>query len=532
MRDRQQTAGSRQQEIFAPAACCLLSVILSTAVLADTLTVDRTSVMVDDTIMITVSLDGAFTSLDSVELPLTNLKIISGPSTSSEITWVNGTLTQRKSLRYLARPLAAGTSTVGPLTLESREGARETLPQLTIQVAQDLAAQTSDPASILRELLSTRRDPFFVVVEADRTKAFVGEQIVLTWTVYNAASVDQWDITNAPKLQNFWTEELGTPNEQAQQVTLGGLTAQKLVVKRLAVFPLQPGTLTIDPLEVAARIVRQIDLGTPFGAFEGSVVDISRHSAPLQIDVQPLPPGPAVDVVGDLALNCGKPVQANGGPITIDVALSGRANLRNAQPPQWEGVLRGSSQIEEGKVNVVRAADGATMTRHWKLLVFPAHEGMFMLPPLVAHAFSPANGRQDLRCEAKSLNVTAAQPGGVRTPRPHTVAETSALQPIAVSVLAIVICSLTMIPIRRTLSLRARVRAITRPREETRANLQAFLAARGVDEAALLRESTDRGDAYRAVISLLDAIDRERIEIEDVQKEIELRTRDFLQSWK
>src|SRR5581483_7083156 len=377
-----------------------LFLLFAGTTVADTLTVDRNSIMVDDTITITVSLEGGFTSIDSVELPLTNLKIVSGPSTSSEITWVNGTLTQRKALRYLARPLAAGTAAVGPIALESKEGAHETLPQVTIQVAADLAGQTNDPSSILRELLATKRDPFFVVVEADRTKAYAGEQIVVTWTVYNAASVDQWDITNAPKLQNFWTEELGVANEQAQQVTLDGLTAQKLVIKRIAVFPLQTGTLTIDPLEVAARIVRQIDLGTPFGEFEGSVVDISRHSTPLSIDVQPIPPGPQVDVVGDVAMNCGNPVQANGGPVTIDVALSGRANRRNAPAPQWAGPVEGSTQIEEGKVNVIRSADGATMTRHWKLLVFPSHDGTFTLPPLITHAFSPANGRQDLRCGA------------------------------------------------------------------------------------------------------------------------------------
>ena len=510
----------------------LMTCLLGLHTFADNLTVDRNSIIVDDTITITVSLEGAFTSLDSVELPLTNLKIVSGPSTSSEITWVNGTLTQRKSLRYLARPIAAGTAAIGPLTLESREGARETLPQVTIQVAPDLAAETTDPASILRELLATRRDPFFVVAEADRAKAYVGEQVVVTWTIYNAASIDQWDITNAPKLQNFWTEELGTSNEQAQQVTLGALTAQKLVIKRVAVFPLQSGTLTIDPLDVAARIVRQIDLGSPFGEFEGSVVDISRHSAPLQIEVQPVPAGAPVDVVGDIALNCGTPVQANGGPITVDVALSGRANLRNAQPPQWAGVLRGSTQIEEGKVNVIRAADGATMTRHWKLLVFPSQAGAFTLPPLVAHSFSPTSGRVDLRCDAKTLNVTSAQMGGAPAPRPHTAGgNASALRPVAITVTAFIVAALTLVPIRRALAMRSRVRAITRPREATRANLQAFLASRNIDEPMLLLESSDRGDAYRAVISLLDAIDRERIEIDDAQKEIELRVRDFLQSW-
>ena len=501
----------------------LLVLLLAATAYANELSVDRTTMNADDTLTIVVSLDGAFTSLDSVTIPVQNLKIVGGPSVSSQISWINGTLTQRKTFQYQARPIAAGGALVGPLVLETREGRRETLSPVAVQILPDLAAGTNDPERILRELLATHRDPFFVVAEVDRTTAYVGEEIVVTWTLYNGTSVEQWELANVPKREDFWSEQLEIRSERPETVMFGDFPLQKLVILRLALFPLRSGPVTIGPVEIRAQVMRRVDLGTPFGMFEGNVLDITRHSAPVTIDVQPVPPGPPVDVVGDVAMTCGKATQANGGPVVVDVALSGRANLRTAAVPWWEGKLDGSTQVAEGKLNVVRSADTATMTRQWKLLVFPAHAGLFTLPPLVAHVFSPAGGRQDLRCNATTLNVTAAAapgPSGVRTSRPHRADETSA--PLVVTAVIVILGIALVIPrIRRASAFNKRIREIASPPEQLHAKLQALLAAHRLDEASLLREQSDRGDAYRSLHSRLD--------FDNSQEEVEFRLADFLQ---
>jgi hypothetical protein len=73
--------------------------------------------------------------------------------------------------------------------------------------------------------------------------------------------------------------------------------------------------------------------------------------------------------------------------------------------------------------------------------------------------------------------------------------------------------------------LKKRVRELAHPPGEIRAKLQAL----GVDENALMREQTERGDAYRSLRSLLDAIEREKVGIDNLEEEVEFRLRDFLQ---
>ena len=70
-----------------------------------------------------------------------------------------------------------------------------------------------------------------------------------------------------------------------------------------------------------------------------------------------------------------------------------------------------------------------------------------------------------------------------------------------------------MLPrIRRSRNISTQVRNLVRPTpQETRAAVDEYLAGRGIDPALLIREPSDRGDAYRSLRSLLDALDRDRI---------------------
>ena len=72
--------------------------------------------------------------------------------------------------------------------------------------------------------------------------------------------------------------------------------------------------------------------------------------------------------------------------------------------------------------------------------------------------------------------------------------------------------------------MRALVRA-TPP--ETRLAVDTYLTTkRGVEPSALLREDSERGDAYRSLRSLLDALERDRIVAGE--REVAQRVRDLV----
>jgi hypothetical protein len=512
-----------------PVLFLVLSVI-GTA-FANDLSVDKRTIQMDDSITITVVVENAFANIDAVRLPLQNLGLNGPASVSTEFQWINGVSSRRKIFTYSAHPTASGTAVVGPITLHGLGGQVETLAPIAIQVLPDAAAGSNDPAKILRELIATNRDPICLVAEVDKTTPFAGEEIVVTWTLYNATAVQQYAIGEIPKLEDFWSEELDVRGEPQQQIMLGQVVVQKLPIRRVALFPLRSGSLIVPPLGVNASILKRVGSRGPFGLFEGMEVDVHRRSAPLTVHARPLPPGPPVAVVGDaLAMRCGMPVQRNGGPVAIDVALSGRANLRAVSPPAFERPPDGNVQIIEKKLNVFRVRYDASMLREWQYLIFPAKAGEFTTPAMNATVMSPDGQRKELRCDATTLIVQTAAPSEppprLATRRPPITKRAVTLWIVAV----IAVCTLLALVVARTQRshrIRNAVRRLVRPTApETRAAVDEYLQVRGIEPSALMREPSDRGDAYRSLRSLLDALERERVVAGD--QEVVRRVRDLV----
>src|SRR5438552_4181312 len=140
--------------------------LFSCALYANDLSVDRHSLRVNESVTITVSLEDAFATVDDVDVPVRNLTINATPSVSSEFSWINGTVVRRKVFRFVARGDAPGTARVGPVVIVLPDGERETFPAIALQILPDRAAGSNDPSTVLRELLATGRDPFFVVAGA------------------------------------------------------------------------------------------------------------------------------------------------------------------------------------------------------------------------------------------------------------------------------------------------------------------------------------------------------------------------------
>jgi len=511
-------------------AFCILN--FAFAALANELTVDRHTIRLDESVTIIVTLEEGFANLDNVNVPLRNLAMDGPPSVSSEFAWINGTSSRRKTFRYSAHPLAPGGALIGPVVISGEGGQKDTLAPVSLQVLPDEAAVSNDPLTILHALVTTNREPFFVVTDVDKTSCYAGEEIVVTWYLYNGANVQRWQIGRVPKLQDFWAEEIDVRRERPEQVILGTSVMEKLPIRRVALFPLHSGTLQIDATQVQAEILRKLD-DTPFGIFEGSMIDVRSSSAPVTIDVKPLPAEAANDIVGDADLECGAPLQSNGGPVVLIAGLTGRANLRAAPAPHFDGPIDAEVEVQPLAVEASKTRDGATMSRKWRFVIFPARSGTLAIPAIAADAFAPATAtRVHLRCAATTLAVqqTAQRPrAGAKAAKP--VAREwdlrLLLQWLGLISLWVLAFATAGPRLKRWAQNRREVRAITSGGE---AALHAFLAGRKIDETTLANEVSDRGDAYRALRSLIEAIDRDRISPEEAAADLEQRARDLVES--
>lgn len=502
----------------------LILALAATSLHANELIVDHHRLQAGGLLTITITLEGSFAAVDDVDIPLTNLAIVGDPSVSSEFAFINGTVSRRKVFRYRARPLAPGPARVGPLVLSASDGQRDTLPGIAVEILPDTITGSNDPATVLRELLAAGRDPLFVTTEVDKQSAFVGEPVTVTWWLYNAAVVQQWQVVSVPKLPEFWAEEQSR-SETPVRVYVGDLMVQRLPVRRVVLFPLQSGRTEIGGLTVHAAVLRRSRRG-PFAMFEGDLMEATFTSAPMTLDVKPLPPGPPVDAIGDLALDCVSPVQKNAGPVVVRVTLSGVGNLRSATAPRFERAVAGTVQIEGGEVKVVRDEDAFAMSRQWRYLILPRQSGPFEVPPLSMQIFDPRTGqRRELSCGPTFINAVMAQPAEAPLPA-VTPAARGVTWPWVAAALTLVLAVLLAIPpLRRELTLRREVREILR--DATPAEIRARVEER---VPVQLREASERGDAWRALRSLLDAAERDRDIAVDSQREIARRVRDVLEA--
>ncbi|HYI13647.1 MAG TPA: BatD family protein [Thermoanaerobaculia bacterium] len=484
------------------------------------LTVDTRSLRMNDLLTITVDLDGPFASLKVVYVPLQNLEIVGEPGSSSEFVWNNGQVSRRRTMRWRARPLAPGAARVGPLVLNA-EGQRETLPGIEIEVLPELVSTSNDAETILRELSETGRQPMFVVSEVEKTSVYAGEPVVVTWWLYNAASIQQWQIVSVPKLDDFWTEERPKA-EQPERVYVGDVMVQRLPIRKVTLFPLRSGSLRIGGMAVEAALMRYIRRG-PFSTYNGELIEASFTSAPINLTVKPIPPGPPVDAVGDLSLTCESPVQRKNGPVVVRVSLSGVGNVRAANPPRFERPVEGTLQVEGGEVLVSREETSFGMSRQWRYLIFPATSAPMEIPPLSMRVFDPATGqRKALRCDGSFVNavVAAAPAGSAPAAQP---APPRKVWPFVAGALMLLLGVAIVPRLRRELALRRAVREIVDG--ATPAEIRARVEQRvHID----LNEQSDRGDAWRALRSLLDAAERERDIAIDADAEIVRRVREVL----
>src|SRR5436190_2207716 len=503
--------------------------LLPSSVLANDLLVDPKTLQLNDLTTITVSLEGNFASVDSVNIPLDNLALVGEPWVSSEFAWINGEVVRRKVFRYRARPLLAGAAHVGPIVLTSSDGKRDTLPLVNLQVEPDRIAASNDPEAVLRELMATGRPPLFMVAEADKRDAWMGEQVIVTWYLYNAATVENWQIVSVPKLAEFWSEELESRSSEAERVYVGNQLMQRVRMRRVALYPLRGGALEIGSMSVEAAVMER--LRGPFSIFEGNLVETTFSSAPISINVKPLPPGPPVDAVGELLLSCAPVTQRNGGPVVVEATVTGSGNLRGASPPRFARAVAGNVQVENGETGVVHEEGNVTMTRKWRFLIFPSQSGTLTIPAMTMNVFTPsAATRNTLRCEEQTLVNAAAAPdggGGVgrasgapSEARRRRAPLVACLAFIAVAAIAIVVFPRA----KKELALRREVPEIMRS-GDVRTRIDARL---GEEPSALLTAQTDRGDAYRSLRSLLDAMDRDRDLGIDANKELVRRVRELL----
>ncbi|HEY6546511.1 MAG TPA: BatD family protein, partial [Vicinamibacteria bacterium] len=364
--------------------------------------VDARRIGVEDVVQWSLRLEGAAVQAEGeiAVPPLKNLKVVGGPSVSTQISLVNGRMSQTKTYTWVMQPLAAGAAEIGALKLKLPSG-EATAPAIAIEVgAGSLRPRTrpratspfgADPFGDMLEPQRARTGgKLFVEAVPSRSKVRVGEAFLLTYFIY-ARGVRPTDMQSSgtPQYPGFWAENVESPDPpREEEVTFEGETYLRFPIYRKLLFGTRAGDVTIPPLTVRVALARQ-------SLFDSGMV-VERSTKPVKLKVEALPAAAeAQGAVGRFKVQTTVEPRSLrlGDAATVRFRVEGSGNLKWVEKGP-ELVVPGAKVFPpQVKSNLQARMDGFAGSKTWEYVVVPETSGRITIPALPFTWFDPAEGK-------------------------------------------------------------------------------------------------------------------------------------------
>ena len=238
-------------------------------------------------------------------------------------------------------------------------------------------------------------EAFLIHADVDKSEVYEGEQITASWYIMAKASILSLDRTKFPDLKGFWKEvieEVTTLNFGTE--VINGITYRKAMLASYALFPIKPGTATIDEYKLKANIAGS---SGPFGAFGvGPSYVINRASERVNIKVKPLPtqgkPNNFSGAVGNFNVTAKLDGQTffTNQPFSLKVRFEGEGNAKLIDLPQFQAPA--GIEVYDTKSESKFFKNGKSF-KEFEILLIPREKGKVVLPAMSFGFFNPDQGK-------------------------------------------------------------------------------------------------------------------------------------------
>ncbi len=355
---------------------------------------------------------------------LDNLEVVSGPSTKTEFSWINGASTRAISLSYVLQGLEVGGAAVGPVTvrldgheLVSDVVTAEIVPG-SLMPQQPARRPGRFPFDPFEDLMPRRQPTRSARVElrqlVDQRQVVLGQPVSATLVLdTTAGGVDGFEWVTPPSYPGWWAQRVEPPERVTGEVVeVDGVRFNRFVVARHVLVALKTGRLEVPSVE--ARIgIRSASLFAP-----QQVVERGTGATTIEVTPRPRPPEGYSGAVGDLHYRAGlEPETIDFGESTVlTIELRGNGNLPLVEgPAMWPTCPDCESYPpeEESEINV--DASGIHGSRTWRTTLVPRSSGEIELQPVILAVFDPAAGHYR-RQTLGPLRVVVEPPPATPTP--------------------------------------------------------------------------------------------------------------------
>lgn len=237
---------------FCTAGLLLLTVVICAQVKLTVLP-SKTVVQLNETVQLQFVVEGTNEVDEFIPPAFRHFEQIGGFEKTTGVTWVNGSLTEYITFTVNLRPKLKGRLPIASASVKAK-GKMATSSALMIFVkagAVQLTEERPDSYLLPNETVKDKiARNLFIKATLDKRSCYVGEPILATFKLFTRLDSES-KIVKRPSLNGFSVVDMEQPETGNFSTEMfNGQMYNCYLIRKVQLFPLQSGELTIEPVEV------------------------------------------------------------------------------------------------------------------------------------------------------------------------------------------------------------------------------------------------------------------------------------------
>jgi hypothetical protein len=430
----------------------------------------------NDLLQIQFKVEGA-SNVDNITPPsFNNFIVVEGPNQQRSVTSINGKVSQSVAIGFSLQPTSTGKFTIGSATARADGNHYKTNPIIVQVVAGSIVQQNNNnpnlspfrnlnfdlsPAPVTHQFDDYILKPgenvaektaknLFLKLDVDKKSCYVDEPVVATYKLYTRLP-SETTITDAPSFNGFSVNDLDV-NNNATQEKYNGRMYNVYTLRKVELYPLQPGNITLDPVVADNKITfikseyansqrndGFFDMFDNFGQAalppEAQITqNVTLKSTPITITVKPLPaqnkPADFRGAVGNFtitsSLEKNEITTDDAGTLKLTVTGKGSIQLINAPAINWPEGIDGYEAKVKDNIDKTKVPIQGSKTFSYPFTVSKA--GKYSIDSIAFSYFDPATSSyKTLRTVPLEVIVKKGKHNLFKKEAPKNSADTNSL---------------------------------------------------------------------------------------------------------
>jgi hypothetical protein len=368
-----------------------------------TATASKRQVAVGERFQISFSINSSASSFTPPDLGA--FDILSGPNQSTSVQIVNGNYAQALTYSYIISARKEGKFNIGPATIIVGNGKIKS-NGFEIEVVKGNSSNKQQGGNQGNQAGNTTKggavnagDNLFIRAIVDKSKAYLGEQITVTYKIYSKYNQISFSDLKFPTFNGYYSEEIKSiKNDKLIPENYNGSTYYTAELKKTLLFPQKNGKLEVPSLDATCLVRERVQSQSIFDQFFGGSyrdAEVKVRSKSLQLEILPHPasgkPADFNGAVGNFTISAktDKTALKAGDAVNYKITLSGKGNLKLLEnlPIQFPTEFEVYDPQVNDEINV--SESGMSGKRTFEYLMIPRAGGSYAVGPFTFSYFDP-----------------------------------------------------------------------------------------------------------------------------------------------